>query len=192
MRKKLEEGDFFSGFSSTVTPSEVQAFDFACERHSGQNRPGGEPQEQHVHRVFGRASVAANKEGLMPYQAYVLLAAAALHDVLEDTKTTRREISRLFGRDVARVVQALTHESEEESDEVYLRRVAAGGRLAVIVKRCDRLDNLNTLRRAPPDFRKRKLAEIRAALPLWHEIDPDGAVLIEELLQEVEQHATAC
>jgi hypothetical protein len=53
------------------------------------------------------------------------------------------------------------------------------------------LDNLNTLRHAPHEFRSAKLAEIRAALPLWHEIDPDGAPLIEELLQEVENESAA-
>jgi len=90
---------------------------------------------------------------------------------------------------VARIVRAVSHEEEEEPDSVYLRRVAAGGPLAVVVKRSDRLDNLNTLRYAPIGFRERKLAEVRAALPLWQEIDPAGAPMIEALLEEVEHES---
>ena len=89
----------------------------------------------------------------------------------------------------ARIVRAVSHEEEEEPDSVYLRRVAAGGPLAVVFKRSDRLDNLNTLRHAPIRFRERKLAEVRAALPLWQEIDPAGAPMIEALLEEVEHES---
>jgi len=45
------------------------------------------------------------------------------------------------------------------------------------------------LRQAPREFRERKLAEVRAALPLWHEIDPEGAPQIEALLEEVENES---
>ncbi len=169
--------------------------------HDGQKRPGGESQYDHLMRVgeiaarfvdrYEQDDIPAELR-LSEDEATDLLAAAVLHDTIEDTDTTENELAEQFGERVARIVRAVSHEEEEEPDEVYLRRVAAGGRLAVIVKRSDRLDNLNTLRHAPPEFRKRKLAEIRTALPLWHEIDPDGAPLIEELLQEVEYESTAC
>lgn len=168
------------------------ALAFASERHKGQTRPGGESQMEHVMRVALRATQFTCVENFLGSDAEDLIASALLHDVLEDTDTTDDELTEQFGERVARIVRAVSHEEEEEPDEVYLRRVAAGGWLAVIVKRCDRLDNLNTLRHAPHEFRKRKLAEIRVALPLWHEIDPDGALLIDELLQEVEhESATA-
>lgn len=170
----------------------LTALAFASERHKGQTRPGGESQMEHAMRVALRAAQFSCDKNFLSSDAENLIASALLHDVLEDTDTTDAELAEQFGERVARIVRAVSHEEEEEPDEVYLRRVAAGGQLAVIVKRSDRLDNLNTLRRAPHEFRKRKLAEIRAALPLWHEIDPDGAPLIEELLQEVEhESATA-
>ena len=171
-------------------PEVARAIEFAKRVHSGQFRPGGESQFDHLMRVLDVASnfVRSSDEE----DAIDTLVASVLHDTLEDTDTTDHEIAELFGSRVAKIVRAVSHEEEEEPDEVYLRRVAAGGRLAVIVKRSDRLDNLNTLRHASLELRKRKLAEIRAALPLWREIDPDGAPLIEELLQEVEQNATAC
>lgn len=161
-------------------------------RHKGQARPYRESQVEHVMRVALCATQFACAKGSLGSDAEDLIASALLHDVLEDTDMRDDELAEQFGERVARIVRAVSHEEEEEPDEVYLRRVAAGGRIAVIVKRCDRLDNLNTLRHAPPEFRSVKLAEIRAALPLWHEIDPDGAPLIEELLQEVEHESAAC
>lgn len=184
-----------------VLPKVAEAVAFALRVHDGQQRPGGESQYDHLMRVGEIASRFADRYSeddippefqLSDEEIETLLAAAVLHDVLEDTDTTYDELVARFGEQIANVVRAVSHVEEEEADEVYLRRVAEGGRLAIIVKRSDRLDNLNTLRHASSEFRKRKLAEIRAALPLWHEIDPDSAPLIEELLQEVEQHATAC
>ncbi len=162
------------------------ALAFAQVGHKGQTRPGGESQIEHVMRVALIAAQFACDNGLLGSDAEDLIVSALLHDVLEDTDTTDAALAEQFGERVARVVRALSHEEEEEPDAVYLRRVAVGGCLAVTVKRSDRLDNLNTLRHAPPEFRERKLAEIRSALPLWYEIDPDGAPLIEELLREVE------
>lgn len=183
-----------------VIPKVAKAVAFAGLVHDGQKRPGGESQYDHLMRVAEIASRFADRYQqddvpadlrLGDSEATDLITAAVLHDVLEDTDTTDNELVEQFGERVAKIVRAVSHVEEEEADEVYLRRVAAGGRLAVIVKRSDRLDNLNTLRHAPHEFRQRKLAEIRAALPLWREIDPDGAALIEELLVEVEHVSSA-
>jgi (p)ppGpp synthase/HD superfamily hydrolase len=116
----------------------------------------------------------------MPEHLRILVLAGVLHDILEDTPTTDEELRREFGIEVARIVRALSHKEEEEADEVYLSRVANGGRLAVLVKRFDRLDNIRSLAKAPANFRARKLAEIRSALPLWYLIDPEGAREIEK------------
>lgn len=167
------------------------ALAFAQERHKGQTRPGGESQVEHVMRVALLAAQFAWDEGLLGSDAEDVVVSALLHDVLEDTSTTDDELAEQFGGRVARIVRAVSHEEEEEPDAVYLHRVAAGGRLAVIVKRSDRLDNINTLRHALPEFRKRKLAEVREALPIWYEIDPEGAHLIKELLTEVEHVSTS-
>lgn len=166
----------------------LAALAFAQDKHKGQNRPGGESQMEHVMRVALRATQFACDGDFLGNDAEDLIASALLHDVLEDTEATDAQLADLFGDRVAQIVRAVSHVEEEEPDAVYLRRVAAGGRFAVIVKRCDRLDNLDTLRYAPSEFRARKLAEIRAALPLWYEIDPEGAPLIEQLLEEVEQY----
>ena len=77
-------------------------------------------------------------------------------------------------------MEANPGDEEEQADEVYLSRVANGGRNAVLTKRFDRLDNIKALANAPAEFRAMKLAEIRSALPIWYRIDPDGACEIEK------------
>ena len=82
-------------------------------------------------------------------------------------------------------MRAVSHVEEEEPDLVYLSRVASGGKLAVLVKRFDRLDNLLSLAKTPAEFRAKKLTEITAALPIWYHIDPEGAPQIEAELKKL-------
>lgn len=161
------------------------AFGFALGRHGSQIRLNGELHIEHVIRVAQAAAECAFNEKLSGEDEYFLVVSALLHDVVEDTTTSDEEITGLFGASVARIVRALSHVEEEEPDEEYLGRIKAAGRIAVLVKRFDRLDNLRSLQNAPVDFRAGKLAEVHKALPTWRDIDPDGALLIEKLLKEV-------
>lgn len=160
-----------------------KALELAIFAHARQKRPGGEPQIVHLLRVAIRAAEYARAH--RPADFLTLVQAALLHDALEDTAVPDRELSRRFGPEVAAIVRAVSHEEEEEPDSAYLARVAAGGELAVLVKRFDRLDNLSCLRQMPADFRARKAGEVRAALPIWQEIDPEGAREIERLLGDL-------
>ena len=162
---------------------------FAEKLHAGQTRPGGEPQMVHVLRVAERAIMLGLAEQLGDEDLRVLICSAVLHDVLEDTSCTDGDLAAQFGGEVARVVRAVSHVTEEESDVLYLSRVAAGGRLAVWVKRCDRLDNLESLACASKKFREVKLAEVDVALPIWRRIDPEGAIQIESSLRELQARA---
>lgn len=154
---------------------------FALKKHYGQIRLGGEPHTHHVLRVATAAARYASDN--CPGDLLELVLSGLLHDTVEDTDTTVPEIALLFGSQVARNVRALSHIEEEEPDEVYLARVAAGGRNAVLTKRFDRLDNMRALASAPPEFRVKKLEEVRMALPIWQEIDPEGAqYIVAELI----------
>lgn len=162
------------------------ALAFAKRAHAGQMRPGGETQMAHVRRVAERAVALGVAKRLGDEDLRILICSAALHDVLEDTSCTDEDLVTQFGGEVARVVRAVSHVTEEESDDLYLSRVAAGGRLAVLVKRCDRLDNLESLANAEKTFRDVKLAEVEAALPIWRRIDPEGAPEIEKMLRKIQ------
>lgn len=155
-----------------------KAIELALDRHSGQLRIDGEPYVNHVLRVGAATAEFALKK--MPEQFGILVPAAILHDILEDTPTTDEELREQFGQEVARIVRALSHEQEEESDEIYLTRVVRGGKLALLIKRFDCLDNIACLAKAPENFRAQKMAERKASLPIWERIDPEGATAIKK------------
>jgi len=155
-----------------------RAIQFVLIKHEGQFRLDGELHASHLLRVAIAAAHYATKH--CPRDLRELVRSGLLHDTVEDTNTTVKEVTELFGEAVARNVLALSHIEEEEADEVYLSRVANGGRNAVLTKRFDRLDNIKSLANAPAEFRATKLAEIRSALPIWYRIDPDGAHEIEK------------
>jgi GTP pyrophosphokinase len=155
-----------------------RAIKFALTKHEGQFRIDGEPHVCHLLRVAAAAAHYAIEH--CPRDLRELVQSGLLHDTVEDTNTTVQEVTELFGETVARNVSALSHIEEEEADEIYLSRVANGGRNAVLTKRFDRLDNIKTLANAPAEFRAMKLAEIRSAIPIWYRIDPEGAREIEK------------
>ncbi len=159
-----------------------RAFHLATARHEGQLRQGGQQYICHPVRVAIACATYAIRAAWDSATTANLVASALLHDVIEDTATTEAEIAQAFGQEVARVVRAVSHEDEEEPDEVFLGRVASGGGLPILVKRFDKLDNVVSLAQAPEEFRLRKIAETRAALPIWQRMDPEGAREIEAAL----------
>ena len=154
--------------------------------HLHQTRPGGEPQWLHCARVGLRAAQYAYAHNFSGDRFDALVSVSLLHDIIEDTEITHDDIARELNREVADAVQAVSHIEEEEPDEVYLSRVVAGGELAILTKRFDRLDNLESLAKMPVDFRTKKMTEVQAALPIWQRIDPEGAVEIEAALKKLE------
>jgi (p)ppGpp synthase/HD superfamily hydrolase len=121
------------------------ALEKARSDHAGQvrNGSGGMPYVEHP------VSVAA----LLEEQGYrdEVLAAALLHDVVEDSETTVEELRELFGDEVAGMVGALT---DDESIESYRQRkaehrerVAAAGPEALAIYGADKLTNTRLLRR---------------------------------------------
>ena len=77
-----------------------EAYEFAHEAHQGQNRATGEPYI--VHPIDAAMTVAdLNLDG-------AAIAAALLHDVVEDCGVSNEDISKRFGADVARLVEGVT------------------------------------------------------------------------------------
>lgn len=74
--------------------------------------------------------------------------AGLLHDIVEDTETTEREILDAFGEEITRIVMAVTHDSSlkgKAKKEDLLRKVKAGGAKAIAVKLSDNCDNTSTI-----------------------------------------------
>jgi GTP diphosphokinase / guanosine-3',5'-bis(diphosphate) 3'-diphosphatase len=115
------------------------AYEVAAAAHAGQQRDEGTPYIVHPLRV------AVSLVDELGIRSPELICSALLHDVIEDSETTREQIAEMFGEDVAQVVWLLT-KFEETSLYDYLAAIeAASDTGAPIVKLCDRLDNLRFL-----------------------------------------------
>lgn len=126
-----------------------RASKFAEARHEGQFREGGERFYNHVRRVAKRVQ--------MVNPTATAIAAAYLHDIVEDGRATFAEISHLFGEEVANIVRLLTRR-EEDSYEAYVMKIAKSGNLAAMqIKMADNEDNLESVGDGvfPPHIEKR-------------------------------------
>src|SRR5579863_8191444 len=99
---------------------------------------------------------------------YATIAAALLHDTIEDTDATRVEIDRLFGREIGLLVEGLTKlkrlelVSREAKQAENLRKLLlaiADDVRVLLIKLADRLHNMRTLAYQPPEARRRTADE---------------------------------
>jgi (p)ppGpp synthase/HD superfamily hydrolase len=124
-------------------PLTQAAIEFASKRHAGQRRPADEaPFVLHPIEV---ASILERSH----YPDHVV-AAAVLHDVLEDTDAQRSELEEQFGPDVADLVAIVSDDpaiadKEEQKDEVRERVRRAGG-YAPAVYAADKISKVRELR----------------------------------------------
>lgn len=150
--KKRELVELISRIYSDEEIAElISAIDFASERHRGQKRKSGEPFITHPLAVAGL---------LIEWGLDIdTILAGILHDTIEDTETTLDDIEKLFGRDVAFLVDGVTKVSQARSgmrdlssylpatkDNLTKLLIAVGQDVRVIIiKLADRLHNMQTL-----------------------------------------------
>ena len=134
----------------------TEAFHFAMQAHEGQKRASGEPYFTHpVAVAFILADLHMDDESI---------AAALLHDVVEDTAATLEEIGERFGPGVAKLVEGLTKirrldlisraAAQAENLRKFLIAVTRDVRV-LIIKLADRLHNMRTLMHVRPEKRRR-------------------------------------
>jgi len=118
------------------------ALEFASRKHAefGQTREDGvTPYNIHIFRIVERLRSVGQVED------YETLAAAALHDVVEDCNVPLESISETFGQTIASIVAELSKTPEQTSEE-YLAQIKAAGTKAKVIKLADRWDNVVDLR----------------------------------------------
>src|SRR5215470_15539381 len=127
-----------------------RAYVFSAREHKGQARRSGEPYLVHPLNV---ASILADLKA-----DDLAIVVGLLHDVLEDTLTTKESIAKQFGTKVADLVDGLTKISkfsyvsrEEEQAETFRKMILAmvSDLRVVLVKLADRLHNMRTLQYLP-------------------------------------------
>ena len=127
------------------------AFNTAVDAHKEQRRKSG---EAYIFHPIAVAKIVASEIGLDATS----IAAALLHDVVEDTDFTLNDMERLFGETVARIVDGLTKISQLQSDaDVSLQAENFRKMLltlhddvrVIIIKIADRLHNMQTMGSMP-------------------------------------------
>lgn len=150
----------------------ARAYRFTAEAHRGQKRASGEDYAQHCVEV---AAILAEL-----HLDSLSIAAALVHDVVEDTDITLDDLEAAFGAQIARIVDGVTkigkvqfRSSTEQQVENYrklLLSMAQDARV-IVIKLADRLHNMRTLEHLRPDKRRRIAQETKEIYaPLAHRL----------------------
>jgi GTP pyrophosphokinase len=149
-----------------------RAYAFSEEVHDGQRRMSGEPYHVHPLEVAGL---------LVDFKMDVTtVTAGLLHDVLEDTATSKDILAERFGADIAELVDGVTKigklafaSREERQAENFRKMLVAMARdiRVLMIKLADRLHNMRTLEYLPGD-KRRKIAQetLDIYAPLAHRL----------------------
>lgn len=147
-----------------------RAFDLAAEAHKDQRRKTGEP---YIFHPIAVAKIVANEIGL----GATSIAAALLHDVVEDTNYTLDDIKELFGEKIAKIIDGLTKISilnrqdvsiQSENYKKLLLTLSEDVRV-ILIKIADRLHNMRTLESMSEDKQLKIASEtIFIYAPLAH------------------------
>ncbi len=165
----------------------ITAYEFAAKAHTGQKRSSGQDYIIHPLAV-----------------AYILLelgmdtdtiCAALLHDVVEDTPVTLDEVKKRFGQDVAMLVDGVTklnkipifNKEEQQAENVRKILLAMSQDIRVmIIKLCDRLHNMRTLKYRPHDKQRNTALEtMNIYAPIAHRL---GIRAVKEELEDLSFH----
>ena len=149
-----------------------RAYRLAVEAHGDQLRVSGEPYIVHPLSVAVILSeLELDRESIT---------AGILHDVVEDTRYTHDDIVRMFGEDIAHLVDGVTKleklqysSIEEQQAENYRKMFLAMSSdiRVILIKIADRLHNLRTLKVMPPEKQKKTAQEtMDIYAPLSHRL----------------------
>jgi GTP diphosphokinase / guanosine-3',5'-bis(diphosphate) 3'-diphosphatase len=137
-----------------------RAYDYGMAMHEGQFRKSGEPYFTHP------VAVAAILTEQQLDDATIIT--ALLHDTIEDTKSTYTEVSKLFGEEVAELVDGVTKltnlqlsntESQQAENFRKLFMAMSKDLRVILVKLADRLHNMRTIKSMRPEKQIQKARE---------------------------------
>tara|TARA_B100000674_G_scaffold222293_1_gene182334 strand:- start:4423 stop:6624 length:2202 start_codon:yes stop_codon:yes gene_type:complete len=124
-----------------------QSLVIAFNGHDGQMRKSGEP---YIHHPIEVAKIVAKDIGL----DYISIASALLHDVVEDTDVTFKDLNESVGHEISRIVNGLTKISTLKKNEDYSIQAENYRRMlltlhkdirVILIKTADRLHNMRTI-----------------------------------------------
>ena len=167
-------------------PLVLDAISFAALKHAGQLRKdGATPYIAHPMRVL---TIMARLFDVKDPHA---LAAAALHDTIEDTRTDREELTERFGKVVADYVARLSKDKrlpEEERERAYFETIASSPLEVKLCKLADTYDNLVDARTLASEVHRKAIAKAHTLLDcLSANFPTQWQHAIERLREQIEQ-----
>ena len=149
-----------------------RAYDYAEKKHFGQKRISGDDYILHPLNV---ALILTEISADAP-----CMAAALMHNTIEDSDATKEEIEELFGSEIALLVDGVTKinkinfSTDTEASAAYQRKILVGlseDVRVIIIKLADRLHNMRTLHVLSEEKQKRKAKETLEILtPVAHRL----------------------
>jgi len=150
-----------------------KAFDMAVDAHKEQRRKSGEP---YIFHPIAVAKIVAQNIGLDATS----IAAALLHDVVEDTPITIENIAEIFGDTIAKIVKGLTKISDLSRDTDVSFQAENFRKMlltlnddvrVILIKIADRLHNMQTMD-SMPNYKQQKIASETLFIyaPLAHRV----------------------
>ncbi len=113
-----------------------KAYLFARAKHKGQlDDTGKDYMDAHIQQVVSILCKVTDDDDI--------LAAAYLHDTIEDTHTTYAELVDIFGETIADLVMEVTHDGQKDEYGYYFPRLKS--QKAILIKFADRLSNLSRM-----------------------------------------------
>jgi guanosine-3',5'-bis(diphosphate) 3'-pyrophosphohydrolase len=150
----------------------TRAFDFAARAHDGQLRRSG---QEFIYHPWGAAKILAGLQLDEP-----ILAAALLHDTVEDTDIEIDDLRAEFGEEIAKLVEGVTKltrvqfQSREHAEAENYRKLVlamAEDLRVILIKLADRLHNLRTIEYMGKQTQVRKAREtLDVYAPLAHRL----------------------
>ena len=161
MMRQFELVDKVSGYLNNLDETLLnQAYVFTVKKHGDQKRASGDPYFSHPVEVAGILTELKLDEPT--------IVTGLLHDTLEDTDATYEELQKLFGEEVAQLVDGvtklskleLTADQNKQAENFRKLLVATANDIRVlIVKLADRLHNMRTLHYIQDPSRKQRIAQ---------------------------------
>jgi guanosine-3',5'-bis(diphosphate) 3'-pyrophosphohydrolase len=127
----------------------LQAACFAAERHRSQLRKGAES-TPYINHPLEVARILIDEGGVSDPE---VIAAALLHDTIEDTETTGEELLALFGERVTGLVQEVTDDKalpKETRKQLQIFHAPHKSSGAALVKLADKIANVRDIVERPP------------------------------------------
>jgi (p)ppGpp synthase/HD superfamily hydrolase len=164
-----------------ASPMVQQAYELAARRHAGlTQKVNGRPYIDHPLAVASVVAEAGADEEMV--------AAAMLHDVVEDSMTTTSELRQRFGDRVADLVEAMTDEAEvsefERRKALNRERVAAAGPDAAVIYAADKLCGIRALREAYAEEGEAVESRYKASLDVKIGVWEDDVEMLDRLAPE--------